>query len=147
MWSLQGCELLQASCRWQHNLQADLSTYQKGSLRTPPTLSEVAEMVSRSQRRDGLLSHFHALDMELGAVYTVSFHLSSDSGWWFLLSFIYWWESWGYTEIMKVWKGDPDKIMNNLKSKSWKIARKWAMRKLFFLILNKVEKHIISTVS
>lgn len=33
-------------------------------MRTPPTLSEVAEMVSRSQRRDALLSHFYALDME-----------------------------------------------------------------------------------
>lgn len=41
---------------------------------------------------------------------------------------------------MKVCKGDPDKIMNNLKSKSWKIARKRAMRKLFFLILDKVKK-------
>lgn len=57
-------------------------------------------------------------------------------------SFVYWWESWGHTEIMKVWKDDPDKIRNNPKSKSWKIARKGAMRKLFFLILKWKKKPI-----
>lgn len=33
-----------------------------------------------------------------------------------------------------------------LKLKSWKIARKLTMRKLFFLILNKVTKYILETM-